>query len=146
MRFSSLRPALTLTALAGVLLTGLPAFAEMTAYKADLKGAMEVPANDSKGTGAVDAMYDTASHKLNWIVTYSTLTGPATAAHFHGPAAPGSNAPPVVPLAGNMASPLKGEATLTDAQATDLAAGKWYFNVHTAAHKDGELRGQVMKK
>ena len=44
-----------------------------------------------------------------------------------------------------MASPLKGEATLTDAQAADLAAGKWYFNIHTAANKGGEIRGQVMK-
>ena len=44
-----------------------------------------------------------------------------------------------------MVSPLKGEATLTDAQAADLAAGKWYFNIHTAANKGGEIRGQVMK-
>lgn len=45
-----------------------------------------------------------------------------------------------------MTSPMKGDATLTDAQATDLAAGKMYFNLHTAANKDGALRGQVMKK
>ena len=38
---------------------------------------------------------------------------------------------------------LKGEATLTDAQAADLKAGKWYFNIHTAANKGGELRGQL---
>ena len=47
--------------------------------------------------------------------------------------------------AARLVSPLKGEATLTDAQAADLAAGKWYFNVHTAANKGGEIRGQVMK-
>ena len=42
-------------------------------------------------------------------------------------------------------SPFEGEATLTDAQASDLMAGKWYFNVHTAANKGGEIRGQVTK-
>ena len=42
-------------------------------------------------------------------------------------------------------SPLKGEATLTDAQAADLQAGKYYFNIHTAANKGGEIRGQVTK-
>ena len=80
-------------------------------------------------------------------MTYSGLTGPATAAHFHGPAAVGANAPPVVPVpATALANPIKGDATLTDAQAADLAAGKWYFNIHTAANKGGEIRGQVMKK
>jgi hypothetical protein len=43
-------------------------------------------------------------------------------------------------------TPLTGAATLTDAQAADLQAGKWYFNIHTAAHPGGEIRGQVMKK
>jgi hypothetical protein len=42
-------------------------------------------------------------------------------------------------------SPFEGEATLTDAQASDLMAGKWYFNIHTAANKGGEIRGQVTK-
>ncbi len=35
---------------------------------------------------------------------------------------------------------------LTDAQAADLKAGKWYFNIHTEKNKGGEIRGQVMKK
>jgi hypothetical protein len=42
-------------------------------------------------------------------------------------------------------SPFEGDATLTDAQASDLMAGKWYFNIHTAANKGGEIRGQVTK-
>ena len=52
---------------------------------------------------------------------------------------------PVVPITGDLASPIKGEATLTDEQAAEFADGKIYFNVHTAAHKDGEIRGQVEK-
>jgi hypothetical protein len=27
----------------------------------------------------------------------------------------------------------------------DLEAGKWYANVHTAANKGGEIRGQMMR-
>ena len=34
---------------------------------------------------------------------------------------------------------------LTDAQAEELMAGKWYVNIHTAANKAGEIRGQVTK-
>ena len=80
---------------------------------------------------------------MAWTVNYSGLTGPATGAHFHGPAAISENAGVVVPLTGSLASPITGSATLTDAQAADLMAGKWYFNVHTAANPGGEIRGQV---
>jgi hypothetical protein len=130
-----------------MLLTGAHAFAATMDFTADLKGSTEVPPNDSKGTGTVTASLDTTSKKFTYTVTYKDLTGTATAAHFHGPAAAGANAPPVVPIpATALASPIKGEATLTDAQEADLEGGKWYFNVHTAAHGPGEIRGQVVKK
>jgi hypothetical protein len=146
MNATYIRPALAVAALSTVLFTGLPAFAEMVSYKADLKASSEVPPNDSKGTGTVDATYDTTSKKLTWTITDSGLSGPTTAAHFHGPADVGKNAPPVVPISGNLVSPIKGEATLTDAQALELQGGRWYFNVHTEANKAGEIRGQIMKK
>jgi hypothetical protein len=121
------------------------AFAASMNFKADLKGAGEVPAVTTQGKGALTATYDTASKKLTYTVTYSGLSGPATAAHFHGPADDKTNAGVVVPVKDMTPSTLKGEATLTDAQAADLMAGKWYFNIHTAANKGGEIRGQVMK-
>jgi hypothetical protein len=122
------------------------ASAEVVAYKVTLKGSSEVPANTTMGTGTVDASYDTVTKKITFTVTYSGLTGPATAAHFHNPAVATENAPATVPLAATaLASPIKGEATLTDAQAADLAAGKMYFNIHTAANPGGEIRGQVVK-
>jgi len=131
---------------AAVLALAPAAFAASETYTADLKAANEVPANDSKGSGALTATYDTATKKLTYTVTYKDLSGPATAAHFHGPADAKTNAGVVVPTKEMTPSPLKGEATLTDAQAADLQAGKWYYNVHTAANKGGEIRGQVMKK
>ena len=140
-----MRSALASAAFAAALVTAVPASAEMLMFKADLKASSEVPVNDSKATGNVDANYDTVAKKLSWTITSTGLTGAATAAHFHGPAEAGKNAGPVVPISGNLASPIKGEATLTDAQVADLAAGRWYFNVHTAANKGGEIRGQVVK-
>ena len=121
------------------------AFAATLSFKADLKGAGEVPATTSQGSGMVVASYDTVSKKLSYTVTYQGLSGPATAAHFHGPADAKTNAGVVVPVKDMTANTLRGEATLTDAQAADLMAGKWYFNIHTAANKAGEIRGQVMK-
>ncbi len=123
------------------------AFAEVQIYTADLKGSSEVPANNSKGYGAVQAAYDTVSKKFYYTVVYSDLTGPATAAHFHGPATVTEVGPVVVPVKDpNSSTPIHSETSLDSQQAADLQAGKWYFNVHTAAHKDGELRGQLIRK
>lgn len=146
MQMNFVRPAVAALALGALVFATTPVMAETISYKADLKGSSSVPPNDSKGTGNLDAAYDTASKKMTYTITYTGLTGPATAAHFHGPAAAGANAPPVVPVTGSVASAIKGEATVTEAQLADLQAGRWYFNIHTDANKGGEIRGQVMKK
>lgn len=113
--------------------------------KATLDGKAEVPATTTSGTGTADLDYDAASKKLSWKVTYSGMSGPATAAHFHGPAEAGKNAGVAVAIPNAASSPVEGSATLTDAQAADLLAGKLYINIHTAANPGGEIRGQVTK-
>jgi len=121
-----------------------PAMAATVNLKADLKASNEVPPNDSKATGSVTATFDTTSKKLDWKGSYSGLSGPATAAHFHGPGEAGKNAGVAVPINAT-SSPFEGSATLTDAQASDLMAGRWYANIHTATNKGGEIRGQMEK-
>lgn len=128
-----------------LVLSTAPAFAEMVKYKVDLTSAEEVPSTEAAATGMADVTYDTDSKMLTWSITYEGLSGEATAAHFHGPAMVGENAKPVVPIVAPLASPIAGDATLTDAQVADLEAGKWYLNVHTAKYPDGEIRGQVVK-
>jgi hypothetical protein len=118
------------------------AAADGVTYRAALTGAAEVPATSSSGTGTVAATFDAATKRLSWTGSYSGLTGPVTAAHFHGPAKAGENAGVLVPVTA-ASSPFSGEATLDDAKAADLAAGKLYFNIHTAANPKGEIRGQV---
>jgi len=120
-----------------------PAFADK--MKATLDAKAEVPPNSSAGKGTAEIDYDAASKKLSWKVTYSGLSGPATAAHFHGPAEAGKNGGVAVAIPNATSSPVEGSATLTDAQAADLTAGKYYVNIHTAANPGGEIRGQVTK-
>jgi len=142
----SFRSALTAAACAAALAMALPSLAHAVDLKADLKASNEVPPNDSKGAGSVTLTYDEAGKKLSWKGTYSGLSGPATAAHFHTGEA-GKNGGVAVPIfAGATAkSPFEGSATLTEAQAADLMAGRLYVNIHTDAHKAGEIRGQVVK-
>ena len=123
----------------------MPTNANTTKFGATLTGAAEVPPTTSTGTGTLEASLNKDTSVLTWKISYSGLTGPATAAHFHGPAMAGANAGVVLPFA-SATSPIEGTATLTAAQVADLTAGKWYANVHTAANKGGEIRGQVMVK
>ena len=143
MRSAILQSVLTGLALTVAVGVAGPAKAEVVNLKATLNAKNEVPLNSSQGTGTVTATYDTAGKKLSWKGSYSGLSGPATAAHFHS-AETGKNGAVAVPIVPNT-SPFEGSATLTDAQASDLLAGKWYVNVHTEANKGGEIRGQVTK-
>jgi hypothetical protein len=118
--------------------------AEVIKLHAELKGSNEVPPNTSTASGTAEATFDTDTRFLTYTVTYSGLSGPAMGAHFHGPGEAGKNAGIVLPFK-TVQSPIQGNATLTDSQAADLLAGKWYANVHTAANPGGELRGQMLK-
>jgi hypothetical protein len=137
------------SAAGAVLLTSAkPGQAASMKFKADMNGASEVPPVQTAGKGTLTASYDPATKVLSWEGSFSGLSGPATASHFHGPAEAGKNAGVEIWISEkgkNLTSPFKGQATLTDAQADDLQKGMLYANVHTDANKGGEIRGQVVK-
>ncbi|MHB1204498.1 MAG: CHRD domain-containing protein [Rhodospirillaceae bacterium] len=137
-------------AIGGMLAAGLAftsAHAEMTKLKATLTSAQEVPANDSKGKGTAEFTIDSTAKQISWKVTFDGLSGDAVAAHIHGPAEPGKNAGPMVNIGmlSGLKSPMEGKGPVTDAQIADILAGHSYVNVHTAANKGGEIRGQITK-
>lgn len=130
----------TTTFLALGTLFAAPAWAEMKTFNADLTGASEVPAVDTQATGTAEVTVDTEAKTVTWKVTTEGLSGEATAAHIHGPAAAGENAAPAIDLSAALA---EGSGEITDAQIADLEAGNYYVNVHTDANPDGEIRGQL---
>jgi hypothetical protein len=113
-------------------------------YTASLSGKGEVPKTDSKGKGKLDATFDTKTKVLTYTLTIDGLSGPATAAHIHGPATRTENAGVVAPFGEKSpTSPVSGSVTLTDDQVKMLESAKLYANVHSAANPGGEIRGQI---
>lgn len=120
---------------------------KMEIFEASLSGAQEVPPVASSGTGRAELQYNENTGNLRWRVSFSNLSGPVVAGHIHGPAGPGQNAGPVIPFTGNLnASPITGEAKISQQQLAQLMAGQWYVNLHTPMHPQGEIRGQLVQR
>jgi hypothetical protein len=115
--------------------------AETITTTGNLSGANQVPAVNSSGAGTVTAVLNKDNNELNYTITYSGLTGPATAGHFHL-GAPGTIGGIFITFT-NLTSPITGKATLTAAQRDALLAGNVYANIHTAAFPAGEIRVNV---
>ena len=124
-----------------------PALAgEVVNFVTTIDGSQATPLpveTDASGTGTVTL--DTGSNLLTWDVTYQDLSGPLTAAHFHGPAPICEPAGVEVTISngGAASGVIQGSATISALEAADLLAGLWYVNLHTALNPGGEIRGQV---
>ena len=112
-------------------------------FKSMLSSAQEVPPNTSAGSGSGSVMVNPVTKELMVTVTTSGIVG--TAAHIHE-GATGMSGPVIFPLAETPAGSGQWSAsvTLTDKQLTSLNAGNYYFNVHSAAYPNGEIRGQIL--
>jgi glucose/arabinose dehydrogenase/plastocyanin len=106
-----------------------------------LDGNQQNPPVSTAATGTGTATLDLVTNLFTWNISYSGLT--PTAAHFHGAAVACNDAGIQITMT-SLTSPITGSASLTSAQAADVLAGRWYFNIHSAAFPNGEIRGQVM--
>ena len=108
--------------------------------KVSLSGANEVPpvTTSATGDGTITVADDGA---VSGSVTTKGVQG--TAAHIHMGAA-GKNGPVVVPFTkeGDSYKAAAG-AKLNADQLKAFKAGELYFNVHSAANPNGEIRGQL---
>ena len=109
--------------------------------KVTLGGDQEVPAVKTSASGGGTITIN-ADKTVSGSVTTTGLAG--TAAHIHN-AATGKNGPVIVPLtkSGDNTWSVPAGAKLTDDQYAAYKAGDLYVNVHSAANKGGEIRGQL---
>jgi hypothetical protein len=117
-----------------------------TVWTAPLSSGQEVPKQVVKMAAAHGSFKGTLTGTtLKWKLTYSQLTGPATAAHIHM-GAKGKSGNVVVPLCGGTPackSGLSGSAKLTPSLLAAFKKHLLYVNVHTAKNPNGEIRGQL---
>jgi hypothetical protein len=137
-------PMSVMAAAAGLTLLTLPAAADTMTFKAPLSASEEVAAEPEQRNGEYRG-------NIRYIIEETVLQGLLfrTDRFCHRGAFPragrkGKNAGVAAPVDAAK-SPFEGSATLTDAQAGDLTKGDWYFKVHTAENKGGEIRGQMTK-
>jgi hypothetical protein len=113
-----------------------------TVFRASMSGEQEVPPVATGALGAGTLSFDSPSRDIRGSISLDGMT--ATAAHIHEGAV-GVNGPIIVPLVettpGTWSIPAG--TWLTESQATALAAGGLYFNAHSPAFPNGEIRGQI---
>ena len=132
-------------AIACVALAGAAGAAPTAGTKVSAKLTVKAevpPAKGGKGTGSFTGTL--TGSKLVWKLTWTTLSGPANAAHIHlGKAGKAGNV--AVPLCAGATckSGVHGTVTLKAAVLKALKSGGTYVNVHTAKNPAGEIRGQV---
>jgi len=113
-------------------------------FTALLNGASEVPATTSAATGV--GSFSLEGSNLSYYISFSGLSGPAIAAHFHAPANATNNAGVIVPLSppAATAGTMSGTVALTQDEITNFVNGLCYANIHTSLNPGGEIRGQVV--
>ena len=117
----------------------------LTAWMSGLMERPDMLTNTATGSGSFLLDDDT----LYFEVRYSGLSGVATAAHIHGPAAVSGTANVLINLAPfngtgfNTSGVLSGSVVLTPGQKAMVLGGLTYVNVHTATNSGGEVRGQI---
>ncbi|MGD9885090.1 MAG: CHRD domain-containing protein [Reyranella sp.] len=116
-----------------------------TDFRATLSGAGEVPPTDSRAWGYFEAVYRPSTKVLEYRLNLVGLSSPITMGYLQGPAGPGENAQQVAPINIPIYDyTIWDGVTLTEQQAAEVLAGRWYVNVLTVNHPDGEVRGQIM--
>jgi len=112
-------------------------------FSAALNAGQERPHSVGTKVGASGHFTATVTGTtIKWTLTFSHLTGAASAAHIHT-GKRGVPGPVAVALCGPCTSPASGTGTVTAAQLAAMKSGGTYVNVHTAKNPNGEIRGQI---
>ena len=114
-------------------------------FTVSMNAASEVPAV-SNSSGTANGVFSLEGSNLSYYISFSGLSGPATAAHLHAPANATNTAGVMIPFnpPAATAGTMSGTVALTQDQITNFVSGICYANIHTMLNPGGEIRGQII--
>ncbi len=104
-------------------------------------GQEEVPPVDTRATALMALILNPNNGDIQFALEHNVRR--ATAAHIHF--APGGLNGDVVVTLDHRRTFSIGRARLSDEDVSNLRAGRLYMNVHSQAHPNGEVRGQLLR-
>jgi hypothetical protein len=122
--------------------TNLQSVASPANFVFHLSGDQEVPPTGSTARGGCYAQLDTVTRRLALVCTHNVTN--ATVAHIHSGPAGGTGG--IVFDLGDPTSPMEATWNMSPAEVTQLLAGNYYLNIHTAGRPAGEIRGQIVTR
>jgi hypothetical protein len=127
--------------------TGGKAFAadDDILFTANLNAEGETWVVDSPATGSLELWLERETLRIQWKLIHQGLTTRPIKAGLFGPEIVGFNAPLQIELGDGLASPIIGEAILSDGQFQYLIATRMYVNILTESYERGEIRGQLRR-
>jgi len=111
-------------------------------FTANLNATQETPPNNSAGTGSATVLLSPDEQTARVSLNFNGLSSAETAAHIHGPAAPGVPGPILFPLPNSGFTDFL--ITLSASDVQNLKNGLLYINVHSSNFLNGEIRGQFV--
>lgn len=142
-----------LVATVALIVSALPAAANIWILQAVLTGGQEVPPNGSQAVGSVSMSYNDATNMFNIAVLVEGIArSDLIASHIHqGP--PGVNGPVIFSLGdgsqytetpNGLMRILENAGPLPESNEEFLLSNRNYVNVHTNQYPGGEIRGQLI--
>jgi len=116
---------------------------QMVVRSARLTGAQQNPPVTTSASGAGGVIVDPVTMAITGGITFSGLTPTAGGHHIHQSSAGDAVIIGLTLASDGVTATVPPGTTLTVPQYAALLAGELYFNVHTAANPNGEIRGQI---
>jgi len=109
-------------------------------------GLQVVPVSSSTATGTISGSFDGSKNIMSGVINWAGLSGVPTAIHIHngGVGKNGYATFVMVNVPKTQTGSMSFSSAFTESQETGVSKNTYYFDIHTSAFPEGEIRGQII--